>query len=661
MKFRQKLLLFGLAVAALTALAVFLAGGAILRASVSDRVTDRLRREVRVLADTLARDPRCLPETPAGSEPAPSTGSGQAPSTGSGQAPSTVPGQEASAEPGQGAAPAQGAGEEARARVRDATADAACDALADQTGTILGLRVTIVASDGRVLGDSSLDADEIARVENHAARPEIVQAHRDGLGESTRHSDTVHDQLYYVADRIQRGGRTIGFARLAIPVSDIQRSSFGYRELLALSCFLVLILVALIGWAAARRFSAPIEAMSRTADAIAAGRQDLEVEYGSDDEIGRLGAAVNRMMRAMGRQIHALSSEKRLRDTIFAGMQEGVLVLDNERRILLANDALRWILGLGAQDPAGRRLIEIVRDRAVLAGFDAALLRGEPFREIIRIGPASERSFEINVVPLTDTAGTQVGAIGILFDVTRLTALENVRREFVADASHELRTPLTSIKAFVETLLSGGLEDAANNRRFLEIIKKHADRMEAILDDLTDLSLIETGAIALEIEPLELAPIAQELVDGTKPRAERYGVTVASQVPPGATVFADRRRLDQILLNLLENAVKFSGSGATVTIRTEASPAGGIRVVVEDTGIGIAPGILEKIFHRFYRGEGARFREKGGTGLGLAIVKHLMRAHGGAIRAESEPGHGSRFILEFPEAVPATGAAGARP
>jgi len=304
-----------------------------------------------------------------------------------------------------------------------------------------------------------------------------------------------------------------------------------------------------------------------------------------------------------------------------------------------------------------------VRDRAVLAGFDAALLRGEPFREIIRIGPASERSFEINVVPLTDSAGTQVGAIGILFDVTRLTALENVRREFVADASHELRTPLTSIKAFVETLLSGGLEDTSNNRRFLEIIKKHADRMEAILDDLTDLSLIETGAIALEIERLDLAMIAQELVDAMKPRAERYGVSVVSRVPPGATVVADRRRLEQILLNLLENAVKFSGSGATVTIRAEtAGPMGGVRVLVEDTGIGIAPNTLEKIFHRFYRGEGARFREKGGTGLGLAIVKHLMRAHGGTVRAESEPGHGSRFILEFPEAVPVPGAtAAARP
>jgi two-component system phosphate regulon sensor histidine kinase PhoR len=639
MKFRQKLLLFGLAVAALTALAVFLAGGAILRASVSDRVTDRLKREARVLADALARDPHCLTErTPA---PTGEAAAGSAQGASGGSAPGTEAADSASAGSAQGA-------------------EAACDALADQTGAILGLRVTIVANDGRVLGDSSLDADEIAHIENHATRPEIAAAHRDGLGESSRHSDTVHDQLYYVACRVQRAGRTVGFARLASPVSESQRSSFGYRELLAAACFLVLLLVALVGWAAARRFSAPIEAMSRTADAIAAGRRDLEVEYASDDEIGRLGAAVNRMTRAMGRQIHALSSEKRLRDTIFAGMQEGVLVLDTERRILLANDALRWILGLGARDPAGRRLIEIVRDRDVLAGFDAALLRGEPFREVIRIGTASERSFEINVVPLTDSGGAQVGAIGILFDVTRLTALENVRREFVADASHELRTPLTSIKAFVETLLSGGLEDAANNRRFLEIIKKHADRMEAILDDLTDLSLIETGAIALEMERLDLAPIAQELVDGMKPRAERYGVTVASQVPPATLVFADRRRLDQILLNLLENAVKFSGTGATVTIRAEAAvPGGGIRVIVEDTGIGIAPVALEKIFHRFYRGEGARFREKGGTGLGLAIVKHLMRAHGGTVRAESEPGQGSRFILEFPEAVQAPGPAAA--
>ncbi len=225
------------------------------------------------------------------------------------------------------------------------------------------------------------------------------------------------------------------------------------------------------------------------------------------------------MTRALSEQIQALSGEKKLRDTILGGMKEGLLVVDRDRHVLLCNDALRWMLGLRGLDPAGRPLIELVRSETVVAGFDAALQRGEEFRGIARAGAAAERSFDIAVAPLSDPAGAQVGAIGIFADVTRLAALESVRRDFVADVSHELRTPLTSIKAFVETLLAGGLEDGSNNRRFLEIVKKHSDRMEAILDDLTDLSLIETGAVALELEPLDLGAMGRDLVESLRPKA----------------------------------------------------------------------------------------------------------------------------------------------
>ena len=609
MKIRHKLLLFGLAAAALTALAVFLAAGILIRRIVSDRVTERLHREALVLSDFLALDPALLPE---------------------------------------GFGDLVGAGP--------------TEAFAHTAGTALGLRVTIIALDGKVLGDSSLGEEDLRRLENHASRPEIVLARAAGVGASERRSTTVHDQLLYVARRVDREGRPVGFVRLAEPVAEIERTTGSYSFKLGLFSFIALLVIAGIGYVAAARFSRPMEEMSRAADAIASGRHDVEVEYGSSDEIGHLGAALNRMARSLSEQIRALSSEKLLRDTILAGMSEGILVVDRERRILLCNDALRTVLGLRGRDIAGQSLIEVVREHVVIEGFDAALIRGERFREIARFWTNRGMTCEVAVSPLKGPNGERIGAVGLFFDVTRLTALERIRRDFVADASHELRTPLTSIRAFVETLLAGGLEDSSNNRRFLEIIKKHSDRMEAILDDLTDLSLIETGAIALEKERIELHPIARDLLESLRPKAEGRGVSLAVQVPLGIALTADRRRLEQVLLNLLDNAIKFNRNEGSVILRASAlndssagfeesgraAGAGGVRIEVEDTGIGIPADALEKIFHRFYRVDCTRSREMGGTGLGLSIVKHLMQAHGGSVRVESRPGRGSCFILEFP-------------
>lgn len=665
MKFRQKLLFFGLAVATLTALAVFLAGGMLIRRSVSDRVKERLESEVYVLADWLAGDPTLLPDPGSISvgEPEAALGQPGAPNEQSSGRSSESSGVDS--KPGSATATPNGVPTPDQiARSGLPAPFAAADAFADKAGSSLGLRVTVVDAAGRVLGDSSLDGPDLLKEENHAGRPEIVTAKRNGYGTSIRTSATVHDELFYVARRVQRKGLVVGYVRLAVPVSEIQRVTGGYSATLALISFLILMAVSAAGYAAARRFSRPIEEMSIRADAIAAGRRDLEVEYGSDDEIGSLGAAFNRMTRALSEQIRALSSEKKLRDTILGGMKEGILVLDRDRRVLLCNDSLKAILGLRGQNTAGRPLIEIARDRRVVERFEAALLRGEESREIVHAGGTAERSFEIHVAPLTDPAGLQIGAIGLFVDITRLTALESVRRDFVADVSHELRTPLTSIKAFVETLLAGGLEDASNNRRFLEIVKKHSDRMEAILDDLTDLSLIETGAISLDFEKLDMASLAQDLVDSLRPKAEGYRVNLETTIAPGTFLQADRRRLEQILLNLLDNAIKFNRSGGRVSLHgavrsngttphvgSQSRPEedlGVVRIEVEDTGVGIPAEALDKVFHRFYRVDRARSREMGGTGLGLSIVKHLVHLHGGSVRIESEVGRGSRFILEFP-------------
>jgi two-component system phosphate regulon sensor histidine kinase PhoR len=349
------------------------------------------------------------------------------------------------------------------------------------------------------------------------------------------------------------------------------------------------------------------------------------------------------MKRSLVARIDELHSEHALFVSVVSGMKEGLLLVDPSGRVRLANPALRELLEVSF-DPTGHRLGEVVRNPTLIQVVERALAERVETRETVVRLPDSGRSFELHATALEDDGGVIV----LFFDITRLELLERVRREFVSNVSHELRTPLTAIRAFVETLQAGALEDRANGRRFLEIIAKHSERLQALIDDVTDLSRIETGAVTLELAELDAAQVARDVVEHLRPVIDRYGVQVRIELRSPFLLTADRRRLEQVLTNLIDNAVKFNRPGGTVRLHGSAS-GGRPVVVVEDDGIGMPADSLDRIFHRFYRVEPARSREAGGTGLGLAIVKHLMRLHGGTVRAESELGRGSRFILEFPE------------
>jgi two-component system phosphate regulon sensor histidine kinase PhoR len=338
-------------------------------------------------------------------------------------------------------------------------------------------------------------------------------------------------------------------------------------------------------------------------------------------------------------------AERSVLASVVSGMRESLLLVGADRRIRLANRALREVLEVDF-DPHGRRLEEVVRHPAVLAEVTTALAEGKESGESLVHIPATGRSFQLHVTPLRAAAGQTDAALVLLFDVTRLERLEAVRREFVANVSHELRTPLTSLTASVETLLDGALDDTENARRFLGIIRKNAQRMSELIEDLTDLSLIETGSIQLEPRPIDLLDAARGVADRLRHLADQRRVAIEIDAPPELVVLADRRRLEQVLTNLVDNAIKFNRPGGKVTIRGAATPRGTL-LRIEDTGIGIPADSLEKVFHRFHQVDRERSRRVGGTGLGLAIVKHLMRLHGGRVRVESELGQGSAFVLEF--------------
>ncbi|HQR37925.1 MAG TPA: ATP-binding protein [Blastocatellia bacterium] len=343
-------------------------------------------------------------------------------------------------------------------------------------------------------------------------------------------------------------------------------------------------------------------------------------------------------------------------EAILDGMLEGIVAIDSNTEVILYNAAAARIFDLPVKLAHQRpRLIEVSRDPDVNEVFREVLTTGEAAQRRVELLRRDRRVFALHVNPIGTSAvdGTNAGAAGIFFDITELERLERVRRDFFANLSHELRTPLTAILAYIETLLDGAIEDPLNNVRFLQIIQKHALRMQNLVRDITDLSMIESGEIALRITMLELSPIVDEMFVLASTRAEAAGVALVNRVPRGLSVFADRYRLEQILNNLIDNAIKFNVKGGRVEVSAEVRTDGASVVRVADTGVGIPHADLPRVFERFYRADRSRSRDAGGSGLGLAIVKHLARAHGGTVSVESHQARGSVFTIALPQRITA--------
>ncbi len=349
----------------------------------------------------------------------------------------------------------------------------------------------------------------------------------------------------------------------------------------------------------------------------------------------------------------AIFSSRTLLEEMIIGMREGVIIVEKDLRVFASNPAARGIFGnVNANDAAdieSRRLEEIIHDEDVHEMFRRALEKGE--RGEIKVDfmlRHDTRVYDLRVAPLSFAEKKeQKSAIGIFYDITRIERLEKVRQEFLSNVSHELRTPLTSILAFVETLEDGALEDAENNHRFLHIIRRNAERMHHLIDDILELSAIEAGKVDIETRHLQLSPLVKEVWTSLAKKAHKRHISLKNNVLDGTMIYADSRRLEQILTNLMSNAVKFNRDHGTVTVTHEIKN-GSHQICVADSGEGISEEHLSRIFERFYRTDTARSRELGGTGLGLAIVKHLARLHGGEASVSSEIGKGSVFTIELP-------------
>jgi len=505
-------------------------------------------------------------------------------------------------------------------------------------------RVTIVDPQGTVLADSERDPETM---ENHANRTEILQAHRGQVGVSIRYSTTLSRDLCYVALTFSYRGAASFILRLAVPLQELDAAVAAVRWWLLGTSLVALILGMLIAYVFSMRFTGRIRHLQSFAERLVETKASQEIWSEADDELGSLARSLNRMAAQLRDSLDQLSMESARREAILSSMAEGVLAVDQHMRITFCNESFARVTGIPVPLPQRAPLLEVVRDAGLFDMLAQVLASEQPLKGRLELPAANGRSFEVQVAPLS--ASPRQGAIAVLHDITDLERLERVRKDFVANVSHELRTPLAAIRGYADTLIDGALEDPENNRKFLEIISAQAAQLNNIASDLLMLSELESDrAEAGKPERFFVHNVVDNALRTVESEARMRDVRLIRGQVEEASVSGSKTRLEQALVNLLDNAIKFNRPFGEVRIDITRVPERRVCIMVADTGIGIPSGVLSRIFERFYRVDKARSRSVGGTGLGLSIVKHVLERMNGRITVESELGKGSVFTVTLP-------------
>ncbi|HUS15195.1 MAG TPA: ATP-binding protein [Chloroflexia bacterium] len=527
--------------------------------------------------------------------------------------------------------------------------------LAHTLSALFGTRVTLIRADGTVIGDSEEDP---AHMENHAGRAEVqaALANPAGAGSSSRLSATVHRQLLYVAvavnDPVVTSGGPLGVARVAYPLTSVEQARAALWGNLALAVLLVSLPAALLGILLARSIAGPLSALRAVAARFGAGDLAARADPPAAGEIAALGHAFNDMARRLARIVAERTHERNQMAAVLAHMHDGILVTDATGRLTSLNPAARRLLRLSAEQALQHSLVGVTHSHELHQALQAALATpGARQRQELLLGGRPVVAV-LTAVP----GGAPDGPAGlvVLQDVSELRRLERARRDFVANIGHELRTPLASIKLLVETLMTAIHDDPAAAETFLQRIDVELDGLTQLVRELLELSKIESGQVALERAREAVAPLLARAAGRLDAQAARAGLTLTVDVPPDLpAVDVDAARVEQVLVNLVHNAIKFTPAGGRVTVGAALHPEG-VCIRVADTGVGIPLDDLPRIFERFYKVDKARSGGRGpqgGTGLGLAVAKHLVQAHGGRIWAESPPGQGATFYFTLPVAA----------
>jgi two-component system phosphate regulon sensor histidine kinase PhoR len=520
--------------------------------------------------------------------------------------------------------------------------DEAIDAEADEIGALLQVRVTLLAADGRVLGESEFDGSALRNIENHAHRLEVEEAVRAGEGTAIRSSTTTNVETMYAAVTLNQG--PVRFVRLALPLTRIDERVASLRRL-ALVGLAAGLLVAFAGTALTSvLLNRRLRVIAETATRYMSGDFSRPARDHGRDELGTVANVLDTTARELGTRLGEMERERAHTDAILHGMVEGVLLVNRDGRLVLTNPAVRTMLHLPG--PAlGLHYLEVVRQPAIAAVM-SAVLAGRAAAPVEIELDRDRRRVMANVVPVSPQRGG--GAVLVLHDITDLRHADQVRRDFVANVSHELRTPLTAIRGYVEALLDAP-GDPEQSRQFLEVISRHALRMERLVRDLLRLARLDAGQEPIERTSCPIAGIINAVCADLDPLVGGRRQQIQRRVADDASsVMGDPAKLQDILRNLIENASNYSPEGSTIEVEARRGP-GTIEITVADRGPGIPEADLPRIFERFYRADRSRSRDPGGTGLGLSIVRHLVGLHGGTIRAANRDGGGAMFTLRLPD------------
>jgi len=513
-------------------------------------------------------------------------------------------------------------------------------------GKEIATRITIINKEGVVLGDSEKDPRQM---ENHADRPEIKMAYLGRVGRSIRYSNTLKMDMMYLAIPIFENSQVIGVTRLSLPLTEVKAKIAHIHKMIFMGTLLALSLALGIGLMVARMITKPLQKMADLAKDIASGDFSRQIDIHSNDEVGQLAQSFNQMAGELKTKIETILEDRNQLSAVLTSVIEGVVAIDRNEKIILFNSALQKLFNLTRDKAIGRFFWEVIRNNE-LNNLLREVMEKKEFREkeLTLFFPQGEKIFQVHALPIKGEEGIS-GVVAVLHDITELKKLERMRIEFVANVSHELRTPLTSIKGFVETLRDGAIDDPKNSRRFPNIIEAHTERLNNLINDLLELSRIESNEIKMEFQSVNLRELVEVVVSNLKGAIEQKGHKVVIDIPFDLPqVEVDSEKIEQVFTNLLDNAIKFTPQNGRICIRA-VDKGKDIQIEVSDTGIGIPQEHLGRLFERFYRVDKARSRELGGTGLGLSIVKHIIQAHGGTVGVESKVNKGSKFFFTLPK------------
>lgn len=525
---------------------------------------------------------------------------------------------------------------------------------AEKTAQNTSFRITIIQPDGTVIADSNSSPENM---DNHAGRPEVLEAANGGTGLSVRFSATETKHFFYAAFRVdnEKTGGPAGFFRIAVPVERVFEITGNLSTIFLVSAAVVFLLFSGVSILTLRNISTSLLLLKEAADEYSRGNLSHRSYIDGPRELSVLASAMNAMSENLRESLETVVRQRNEQEVILSSMIESVILLDSNLCIRSINKAGLELFGADSSEIIGKSILSVMRN-SELHAFAQNLLGGNAAdREIsISLYRLGERSIENppvdlqihgSITPLKDTNGR--GVLLVFNDITRLKMLERIRKDFVANVSHELKTPITSIKGFVETLKTIPPEDASQSRHFLDIIDNHTERLRLIIDDLLTISRLEQyPETEIEKGSFSLAEIIRTALQNCRTEADEKNITIHAEEGTEVSVSGNQRLLEQAITNLLDNAVKYSGQGSTVTVRNTVIPGDGtVKIDIIDTGRGIPEEHLNRIFERFYRVEKSRSREQGGTGLGLAIVKHIALIHGGDVLVESKAGKGSTFSL----------------